>query len=366
MEGPTQQGIDSKALLTVYIRKLPLLILLMAAGAVFGSALHLIAALAGARSLGYVSETEYYIEFAPGRYEARDYYNAFTWNDVMATDPIMDRVMTILGDGHDRDQVKEMITAEILSDVRYLTITVRGPDKDQVDAVRDALRISLEAFGAQKREFDEIYLIEELETVREQPQLFTGRAALLGAFLWASVGVFMIALRFSVGSAFYTRRDIMQGLGLPVYGMTFGVGHGKKDGADSLIQGQARMLASSLQRLTSQEEEIFLLDGSDGRYAGAFLAELREGVGVDTSGMKVYETGQQTDKGVILAVVPFGTACRERIVDAMACAGLWDARIVGAVLVGVDRAWARIYYGVGRSGKGEVPGRTADRKDGQG
>ena len=134
-----QQGVDSRAMLTVFLTKLPKLFLVAVAGAVLGSGLYLLIALNASRNACYVSETEYYIEFDEERYKARDYYNAFTWNDAVKGDEILGRAMEFLGAGYDRDQVGTMITAAILSDVRYLTITVRGEDAAEVDAVRDAL-----------------------------------------------------------------------------------------------------------------------------------------------------------------------------------------------------------------------------------
>lgn len=59
--------------------------------------------------------------------------------------------MELLGSSYDRDDVETMITAAILSDVRYLTVTVRGQEAAQVDAVKEALGTALEEFGALKK-----------------------------------------------------------------------------------------------------------------------------------------------------------------------------------------------------------------------
>ena len=217
-----QQGIDSRAMLTVFLARLPRLFLLAVAGAVLGSGLYLMVALDASRNACFVSETEYYIEFEEGRYKARDYYNAFTWNGAIKGDEILGRAMELLGSGYDRDDVETMITAAILSDVRYLTVTVRGQEAAQVQAVKEALGTALEEFGALKKEFEEIYKIKDRETALEKIPYFGWRAAFLGAVAAAACGVFAAAFRFCLGSAFYTKRDITVRLGLPVYGMTFG------------------------------------------------------------------------------------------------------------------------------------------------
>lgn len=343
MERRTQQGIDSRALFAVFITRLPVLLLWAVAGAVLGSGLHLLTALVRQRDTVYVSETEYYIDFAPGRYEAKDYYNAFTWNDVVATDPILGKAMDFLGSGYDRNQVRDMITADILSDVRYLTITVRGEKPDEVAEIRDALQTALEAYGGMVDEFDAIYKIEDLEIVPEEIPYFAWRAAFLGGVLFLGAGVFGIAFRFGIGSVFYAKDDIAKVLGIPAYGMTFCGAEGK-DGAGGLAGKQAGMLERNLKMLTDRQEDILLMDASDGRYAEAFLQDMRDNTGVDTSCMKRYHMEQELKGAAILVVIPFGKTYREKITDEINFARLHGGRIEGAVLTGADRIWGKVYY----------------------
>ena len=143
-----QEGIDSKAYLLCFLRRIPYMLLIGLTGAIIGSGLYLLIAAINNRTTVYMQETEYYIDFAPGRIDAKDYYNAFTWNDVMGTDLIMDTMMEVLGDTYSRESVKEMITADILSDVRYLTITVQGEDEKKVEDVSSAVQEALTALGS--------------------------------------------------------------------------------------------------------------------------------------------------------------------------------------------------------------------------
>ena len=109
-----QQGIDSAAMLVTLITKLPVLLALAVAGAILGSGLHLIITFIQTREPVYVSETEYYIDFAEGRYEAKDYYNDFTWNDVLSIDPILGKAMEALGGNYDREQIRLKQFSKIL------------------------------------------------------------------------------------------------------------------------------------------------------------------------------------------------------------------------------------------------------------
>lgn len=344
-----REGVDSRALLATMIRKLPFLFALAAAGAILACILHLLTVFISARDAAYVSETEYYIQFAPGRLEAKDYYNDFTWNDVLSTDLILGRAMELLGDGYDRAQVKSMVTADILSDVRYLTITVRGRDPHQVEQIKDAFCTALEKFGESRDEFASIYKIEDLEIAQEQADYFTWRAALLGAVLFAGTGLFLVCLRFGVGSAFYTKNDIEKAFGIPVYGLAFQNRNAAHDkGTEKVTGRQDQMLAEGLNILLKRHGRIWLLDASCGQEAGRFLQYLQEAfrnTADDFAGIACYGPAQYGKETAVVAVIPFGIHYREKIADELRNAKFHGAVAVGAVLVNVDKSWAGLYYG---------------------
>lgn len=340
-------GIDSKALFAIYMIKLPRLLILTMAGAVLGSGLSLIVVLLQMQERCYVSETEYYVEFAEGQLEAKHHYNDFTWNDVLTSNEILGRAMELLGDGYDRSQVKEMLTADILSDVRYLTITVRGLDWNQVESVKNAIGTALEIFGQTKKEFDRIYKIDDLEIVQEEVPLFTGRAAILGGFLAVCAGIFFIALRFGIGSVFYTKRDITKHTGMSVYGMTF-AGSCKKDCFRAIWDRQLKMLSENLQLLTQANSEVLLFDASGGQEAAAFLQEIQKQGFANSAQFRIFDSksgGQIMANAVFLAVIPFGQPYREKIIDEMDFVQLHGGSVAGAVFTRTNILWTGIYYG---------------------
>lgn len=344
-KGLIQQGIDSRAMLATFMTRLPRLLMLAVAGAVAGSGLNLLVVLVKAQNRCYVSETEYYVEFDKGQDDARHWYNDFTWNDVLATDGILGRAMELLGTGYERDQVKEMLNADILSDVRYLTITVRGLDYTQVEAVKDAIGTALEEFGEAKREFASISKIEDNAIMPEALPYFAWRAALLGAVLAAGAGVFVTALCFCMGSVFYTKGDITARLGLPVCGITFREGSGRTKGGSALEKRQAEMLEEGLEMLAEKYSRILLMDASGGQEANAFLKEICGRGIVEESRFQVCgRAGQKMQDAMIVAVIPFGRTYRERIADEIDFAQQHGGRLVAAVLIEVDRSWAHIYY----------------------
>lgn len=347
-----QSGVDSRAMFATFIMKLPKLLILAVTGAVLGSGLNLLVVLVKMQHRCYVSETEYYVAFDKGQDDARHWYNDFTWNDVLTTDLILGRAMELLGDGYERGRVKEMIRADILSDVRYLTITVKGQDAAQVEAVKNALGTALEEFGAAKEEFSSIDKIEDLEIVQEEIPYFAWRSALLGSFAASGIGVFVTAFCFCMGSAFYTKNDIKVRLGIPVCGMTFREGH-RKDRGSTIEQRQAEKLAAGFKRLTENNAQILLMDASDGREAEVLRQKVLATGLAEAPRIQVYDAqrdrgrlGSEDERIAVVAVIPFGMPYRERITDEIDDVTLHGGRVAAAVLTGADRIWMRLYYAV--------------------
>lgn len=343
-ENKWQEKIDRKALFACYIRKMPALLLLAVAGAVVGSGLSLLSAFLALRTPIYISETEYYIVFAAGRLDAKDYYNDFTWNDVIATDDVLGKAMESLGSELVREEVKEMITADILSDVRYLTITIQGENVEHVEKVRDALQAALEDLPRLKEELDTITKIEDLGIVQKKVPLFAWRAALLGAVLAIGFGIFAVAFWFAMGTVIYTKADIVQYFGLPVFGMLYAKGN-RKEGK------QEKRLISSLRSILEREDCVYLADAAEGAVAAAFLKELGElkRVGEWKSPalcqrLQVFDETNCPLEGKIILVVPFGIPCREKTADEIMYLRQQGYLILGAILTEVDKQWTKIYW----------------------
>ncbi|MBD5470249.1 MAG: hypothetical protein HDR19_03815 [Lachnospiraceae bacterium] len=337
-----RQGIDSKALLVTFIRKLPRLLLVAVAGAIFGSGLYWILAFyASINHAAYAVETEYYIDFSEGRIEAKDYYNDFTWNDVIATDLILGRMMDALGAGYDREAVRQMLHADILSDVRYLTITVTGSDAQVVSDVNAAFCNAITVFGASRDEFDSIELIEDNGVKKVEQDWFSWRAAVLGMFLFLGIGIFLMLLEFMVGDRFYTKTDVIKYLELEPLGLIC-----KTENRENGRQ-ESRLL-ENLRELLKTHRNLYLLDAADGADSEIFMEQLRAlDVDLDFDALKPCEKYCVGDDAAILVIVPFEKNYREKITDEINNAIMHGGKIAGAVLTECDRHWVRMYYGKG-------------------
>ncbi len=343
----TRQGIDSKALLATLLRSICKLFLCAAAGAALGYIIYFGIALYNFANAQLCAEAEYYIDFAECRYEAKDYYNAYTWDDVVETDLILGRMMDELGDGYDRAEVADMLDADIWSDVRYLTITVTGSDEERVLAVSAAFEGAIAEFASSMDEFDAIYKIDDNGIAKERVEFFSWKAAFLGAAVFLVIAIFIISFVFMVGDRFFTKMDINKFLDIPTLGLCYKDTGGYGKGLDA----QEERLIDNLGELAlgNEGEYIYLLDCSDGKEAEQFIERLSHiGIGYDINTFRVYDSKAYAGDGAVIVLVPFAKSIRERMTDEINNAALHGVKASGAVLTECDREWVRLYYGRSR------------------
>lgn len=74
------------------------------------------------------------------------YYNAYTWREIVKDDPIMDSVMEHLPTSYDREEVKRSIRMTMPSDVRVLIGTITTANAENSDEIAKALSDSILQF----------------------------------------------------------------------------------------------------------------------------------------------------------------------------------------------------------------------------
>ncbi len=201
------RGMDLKRL-TLYLQKrIWLAIMLAILGAVCGGIIYQVA-----RSMKMPIEFEavskLYISFGHDENgEVYQYYNGYTWNDLLDTDPIMDFVMEKLP-GYERDEVIEATTAEILSDIRLLTITVRGGDEKFVREIREAVENGLKEYARDSEELEKIKVLRSSAPERVYWDNRTTAACVTGAVILGLLALLVIGFNYVLDESVYVQEDI--------------------------------------------------------------------------------------------------------------------------------------------------------------
>ncbi len=190
------EGMDLKKYMICLWRRLPLVIAAGVAAALLFGVIYTLSRTVPEEEREYQAFAKVYLDFAADETgEVYQAYNGYTWNDLMAADPLMDLTLSYLSGDYTREEVQAALRAEILSDIRLLTITVTTNREERTKAILHAAVQALTDYGKQAKEFIEIGAIQETEAKLLVADSRLLQAVLLGLFLGLFLALLGLALR---------------------------------------------------------------------------------------------------------------------------------------------------------------------------
>ncbi len=317
----------------------------------------------------YRQTSKFYLTF--GQDEAgnpQDYYNDYTWNDLLFSVPAIYQVIDAeLPEDVTLETAREDVEAQILSDVRVLTIQVTDPDAQTVQALTNAVQDALVRYGSNAEEFRKIEFLSSDEVT---PVVVTDRtrsAVVLGALLGTLAGAAFLWLREVLNDGVCTPEEATARYHRPVF-LTMGE-ETAEPGLPDFLKKENRAFAErkkkeaaapgkepSVLRLVGAEEELVQRTAlqaarqygllTEAVRAEALLAEAPPAEGAPAEGAPQEEPrdAQQTGTGEVLLVVPFGQrndTGTEHLAVQLQARG---CPVGGLVLAGADTAFLQRYY----------------------
>lgn len=356
-----KEGVDLKLIFLLLFKKIPVVIISSLIGALLCGGLY---GIWHSRALGnrnYEARSQYYITFE----EIEDenffafYYNGYTWNDLLHSDPILGYAMTLLPERYDRSYVDDCVKAEILSDVRVLTTTVTAPSAEEVVLFQDAVEQAVVHYAGVGEKLERIEVILSKEPGLENVANHMLRAAAVGAAGAALLAVLLLLFYIAVADAVYLPQEFEERFGIPCAGVDCGFLRAELAANEAQLCGGSR---SSNNQDSSSQRGSQSEDRSGNRIGGEYpvldmqrLLDGDEGVFHE-----IRERG-----GVILSF-PQGKANGKLLARAIHNLKLQDCRIVCARITDADERLLKRYYGPSRrrgrcSKKGNDASSAGDR-----
>ena len=212
-------GMDMKKLALCFIRKIWLVLLAAIVGAVLGGVIYEVSHIVPESEREYRAVAKIYLDFATDETgEVYQAYNGYTWNDLMATDPILNEIMLNLSEDYAREEVVAAIKAEILSDLRLLTITVTTHNPDRCSAIMSAAEQSLVELGNTAKEFRQINVIQTTEAELVVADLKTVQAVLVGLVTAVILMLIVMMLYYVLDDRILVASDLKQVTEMPFVG----------------------------------------------------------------------------------------------------------------------------------------------------
>ena len=247
-----KQGMDLKRLMLRMQGKIWFLLMLVVLGAVIGGVSYQVAR-AMRMPITYEAVSKLYISFGVDESgEIYQYYNGYTWNDLLDTDPIVSQIEKHLPTGYSRQQVIDATQATILSDIRLLTVTVQGSDEKYVREIQTAVEAGLESYAQESEELKRIDTIRTQEPERVYWDDKTVTACVTGAVVLLVIGLLSLAMIYVMDDAVYVQADIEKRYPYKALGMMMESQKG--------LQPYARELTANITYLLGDKRQLALID----------------------------------------------------------------------------------------------------------
>lgn len=248
----SKQGMDLKRMLLRMQGKIWLLLMGVVLGAVIGGVSYQIAR-AMRMPIAYEAVSKLYISFGVDESgEVYQYYNGYTWNELLDTDPIVQKIEEFLPGDYSREEVIEATRAEILSDIRLLTVTVQESDEKTVREIQSAVEQGLVEYARESEELQRIDVIRSMEPSRVYWDDKTVTACVVGAIILAVIGAFVLAIMYVMDDAVYVQGDIEKRYPHKALGMMMQNQKG--------LQPYARELTANISYICGDKRKFALID----------------------------------------------------------------------------------------------------------
>ncbi len=196
---------------------LPLLAVL---GALLAGAIYYLVTCVFADAREYQEVSKLYIDFAYDETgTVYDYYNGATWTDLLTAEPRLSDAIAEAVPDISMEEVKSSVKAEILSDIRLMTVTVTNADREKTERIAKAVNEALQSFGEQAKEFEKITFLSAEGPTLELVSDRTRNAVLLGAVLGLILGAVLLWIRVLTGTGIYAPEEAEEYFDLPVLGV---------------------------------------------------------------------------------------------------------------------------------------------------
>lgn len=250
-----KSGMDLRRFYLCFQGKIWLLVMLTVMGAVIGGVAYQVVR-AMRMPITYEGVSKLYISFGVDESgEVYQYYNGYTWNDLLDADPILDRIMKYVPQGYDKEEVREATGAEILSDIRLLTVTVDGSTEKFVREIQEAVENGLVDYAKDSEELKRIEVIRTDDPVRVYWDNKAVTACVAGAVVFAVIACLALAFAYVLDDAVYVPCDAEKKHPYKVLGMTME----KQAG----LQPYARELQANFAYLLNDRKQFAMIDMGD-------------------------------------------------------------------------------------------------------
>lgn len=338
MRGTSGEYFDWKKFMILNRRNLGLVVTLALAGGILLSVLFYLKESVWGAAETYRSAYLYHITFDREQVDnIHDYYNDYTWNDVLDSDKIAGVAAGMLGD-FTKEEIGKATTIPTMSDIRFIWVYAEDETPENATRIQEAVAEALAQFGDETEGFDGIEIWDKREVKAVEGPFFWGRTVTAGFVLCLLLGVFVIFYKNAMDDSVYTEEDVACCLGTEAAGTVFAAKD--KDVVSESLTGNLAVLLQGKEKvcvLPAYEDAEFTVDLQ-------IWKKILPGKEVFTASTPK-EAG--TDAGLVW-LVPYGRKDGRRLMQEWKNLQIRSRKADAVVIVDADKNFYRLYYGKGK------------------
>lgn len=241
---------DLKLLLIYIIKRVRFIVYFMLIGAIIFASAYYLKTFVLIEEKEYVATGELYLVYADDVRLDNVYINDYTWQTLVQTDKAIAYAMERIDSSVSEAYLKEVVSAGLVSDVRFVTLKVTTNDPDLSVEIAQAFQGAIKELGEEMVDIESVTVFTEADSAVEvTADDRTFRMACTGAVIGILLSFFGIILQYVFDDSIYVINQFERRFGIPVIGICLRT-KGNENSRENLV-GRKRKIDPS--RLWGQQ-----------------------------------------------------------------------------------------------------------------
>ena len=214
-----KEPVDYKLCRLQYVKKIWIIFVAAALGAILFFGAHYLAKVVTKGGRMYQATSTCYLDFDEnGAGEEYQYFNYFTWGQIIDSDYFADSIYDAMGGTITREAIREAVDASIESDVRFLEVRVNTHSKETSVRLANCVEQAMPGYAEKQKEIRSVEVTKKAQDTIESTNFRGANAAILGAVLGALAGIFGLCIYITLDTAVYIPASIEKRYKIPTLG----------------------------------------------------------------------------------------------------------------------------------------------------
>lgn len=212
---------DLKLLLIYFIKRIRFLIYFTIFGALIFASLYYMKTFVFVDEHEYVATGELYLVYADDVRLDNVYINDYTWQNLVKSDKAVEYAMGEIYSNVTEEELRESVTAGLVSDVRFVTLTVKTKDPELCVEIAQAYQAAIKKLGEEMVDIEAITVFTDADTAEEvKVDNRIARMAITGGVIGFILSFFWITLQYVFDDSVYVASQFERRFGVPVIGIS--------------------------------------------------------------------------------------------------------------------------------------------------